>query len=404
MRAKAIAPAAPVATLCAFAAGLAACGDDAAGPADAGVIVDAAAADPDAAVPTWPFALPPGFPVPRLPASERLTAELAELGRFLFYEVRLSANETQACGSCHLQARAFTDGRVTSAGSTGVVLRRNAMGLVNVAYSPTLTWANPLLPSLEQQALVPIFGDNPIELGAAGHEDEILGRLSADPGYPARFAAAFPGEATPVTWPNVIRALAAFQRRLISGDSRVDRYRQGDLGALSAAELRGQEMFFSETFECHHCHGGFNFTIAADHAGLPEPPALFFNTGLYNVGGTGDYPAVDQGLWEITFAPADRGRYRPPSLRNVALTAPYMHDGSVATLDEVISIYERGGRDVPSGPFAGDGRLNPNKSPFVSGFTLTPDQRADLIAFLTALSDETLVDDPAVSDPFALAR
>jgi len=375
---------------------LGACPDPAAQP-------DAAPdATPDAAPPpAWPFELPPGFPTPRIPPGAGLTAELAELGRHLFYDTRLSGNDTQACSSCHLQARAFTDGLVTSTGSTGSVLRRNAMSLTNVAYNPTQTWANQLLVHLEQQAAVPMFGDNPVELGITGNEELVLDRLRADAAYQLLFAAAFPAETTPVSFGNIIAALSAFERRLISGRSALDRFRQGDIAALSDSARRGEAMFFSETFECHHCHGSFNFTIAVDHAGLAEPSVAFFNNGLYNVGGTGDYPAVDQGLFELTQDPLDRGRFRPPSLRNVALTAPYMHDGSIATLDEVIRFYERGGRLIQTGPNAGDGKLNPNKSPFVPGFTLTDQERADLIAFLEALTDQQFVTDPTLADPFA---
>ena len=119
------------------------------------------------------------------------------------------------------------------------------------------------------------------------------------------------------------------------------------------------------------------------------------------MGGTGAYPEVDQGLWEFTFEDADRGRYRPPTLRNVGVTAPYMHDGSVATLEEVIAIYERGGRVIEDGPLAGDGREHPNKSAFVGGFILTEQERADLLAFLLALTDESFLTDESLSDPFA---
>ncbi len=367
--------------------------DAGAGPADAG-------ADPDAGV-TWPFALPERFPVPRLPPGERMTPELAELGRYLFHDTRLSANETQSCASCHRQERAFTDGRTVAVGSTGETLRRNAMSLTNIAYNPTHTWANPLADTLEAQALVPIFGDHPIELGATGHEEEILGRFRADPQYQEMFAAAFPGEEDAVTFPNVIRAISAFERRLISGTSRVDRYRSGEDGALTESEIRGYQLMFTEELECHHCHGGFNFTIAVDYAGLPQPAVHFFNNGLYNLAGTGDYPEVDQGLWEFTFDDGDRGRYRPPTLRNVGVTGPYMHDGSVETLEEVIAIYERGGRLIEEGPTAGDGRDHPNKSPFVGGFILTDQERTDLLAFLRALTDEAFLTDESLSDPFA---
>jgi len=377
-------------------AAVAACGD----PDPAAVDGGADAQGIDAAGPSWPLELPPGFPVPRLPPGARVTAELAELGRHLFYDERLSGNGTQACASCHVQARAFSDGLVTPSGSTGQVLRRNAMSLTNVAYGPTQTWANFHLTTLEQQALVPMFGDNPIELGITGNEDVVLGRLRADPAYAPRFAAAFPGDAGPLDLNHVVAAIAAFERRLISGRSRVDRYRQGELDALSESERRGQSLFFTERLECHHCHGSFNFTIAVDHAGLAEPATVFFNTGLYNVGGTGAYPLIDQGLYELTQVDADRGRYKPPTLRNIAVTAPYMHDGSMTTLDEVVRSYERGGRLTPSGPDAGDGKLNPYKSPFVGGFTLTDEERADLIAFLVALTDDAFLTDPTLADPF----
>jgi len=372
-------------------------------PVDGG-LVDAAPpldASLDAAPVPWPFPLPPNFPTPRLPPDAVLTAELAELGRYLFYDVRLSGNGTQACASCHQQARAFSDGLVTPTGSTGDRLRRNAMSLTNVAFNPSQTWANPQATTLERQALIPILGKLPVELGVAGHEQEILDRLAADAAYPARFARAFPDDAAPIGWPNIVSALAAFERRLISGDAPVDRFRAGDTAAISDAAKRGQAMFFSETLECHHCHNGFNFTIAVDHSGLSEQRSQFFNTGLYNVGGTGGYPAADQGLWEFTFVDSDRGRYRPPTLRNVAVTAPYMHDGSIATLEEVLAVYERGGRLVDRGPHAGDGRANPNKSPFVGGFTLTSEQRADLLAYLRALTDDSFLHDPTLSDPFA---
>ena len=342
--------------------------------------------------------LPPGFPTPRLPANATLTPELAELGRHLFYDKRLSGNGTQACASCHEQARAFTDGRVTPPGSTGTALERNAMSLTNIAYNPTQTWANHLLVTLEQQAVVPMFGTDPVELGITGSEDLVIERLRADTKYQELYAAAFPG-AAPIELGQVIQALAAFERRLISGNSLYDRARRGE-ATLSESAARGQEMFFSETFECHHCHGGFNLTIAVDFATLAEPGVAFFNTGLYNVGGTGAYPANDRGLLDVTFLATDEGRFRPPSLRNIGVTAPYMHEGSMATLDEVVRFYERGGREITSGPNAGDGKLSPFKSAFVPGFTLSEQQRADLIAFLESLTDDSFLTDPALSDPF----
>ena len=374
---------------------VAACGDNVSPAGDA-----RADAPADAAEPTWPFELPSGLPVPRLPANATLTRELADLGRHLFYDVRLSGNGTQACASCHEQARAFTDGKVTPAGSTGQVLKRNSMSLTNIAYNPTQTWANSVLVHLEQKAPVPMFGENPIELGITGNEQIVLDRLRAEPRYAPLFAQAFANAVDPVTLPNVVVALAAFERLLISGNSALDRFRRGDPAAMSDSAKRGEALFFSETLECHHCHGGFNFTLAVDHAGLSTPSVVFFNTGLYNVDGAGAYPVTDQGLYDLTGVPEDRGRFRPPTLRNIAVTAPYMHDGSMATLDEVVRFYERGGRLIESGANAGDGKVNPYKNAFVNGFALSDQERADLIAFLASLTDDTFLTDPAIANPW----
>lgn len=345
--------------------------------------------------------LPPGFPEPWVPDDDPMSEAKVELGRHLFYDVRLSANETQSCGSCHEQARAFADGKVVPTGSTGATLQRNSMGLTNAAYSYPLTWANPLLPTLEQQIMVPLFGESPIELGVSGHEDEILGRLQDDPLYQDLFGAAFPEATQPYTFEKIRQALACFVRTMISGNSPYDRYNQGDTTALTEQQLRGLELFHSEELQCHHCHFGFNLSGATKHAGTVHDSLAYHNTGLYDVDGEGAYPLGNQGLIEITFEAADMGRFRAQTLRNIAVTGPYMHDGSVATLAEVLAIYERGGRVIEDGPNAGDGAGNPYKSGFVSGFTLTAQEREDLLAFFEALTDEAFLTDPRLSDPFA---
>ena len=352
--------------------------------------------------PTYEWSLPEGFPEPWVPEDNPMTEQKVELGRHLFYDVRLSANETQSCGSCHEQSLAFADGEVVPIGSTGEVLARNSMSLTNAGYSYPLTWANPLLPTLEQQIMVPLFGENPIELGASGHEEEILGRLEGDPLYQDLFTAAFPDSDDPYTFEKIRQSLACFVRTMISGSSPFDRYSYGgDLEALTDAQLRGMELFYSEALECHHCHFGFNLSGATKHAGTVHDSLAFHNTGLYDVDGEGAYPFGNQGLIEITFEPEDMGAFRAQTLRNIAVTGPYMHDGSVQTLEEVIEIYERGGRLVEGGPNAGDGALNPHKSGFVAGFTLNDQQREDLIAFLHALTDEEFLTDPRFADPFA---
>ena len=347
------------------------------------------------------IALPPGFPPLRVADDNPPTPAGIELGRHLFYDVRLSGNGTQSCSSCHIQALAFSDGKALPTGSTGEAILRNSPALVNVGYNATLTWANPALTTIEQQALIPLFAEFPVELGATGHEDEILARLAADADYRARFAAAFPNQSDPVTWHNTVLALASFVRSLVSGNSAYDRYIAGDAGALSAAAQRGMQSFFGERFECHHCHGGFNFSASTVHANSTFGASNFQNNGLYNVDGAGGYPMGNRGLYEITGVASDMGRFRPPSLRNVELTAPYMHDGSIATLEAVLQHYAQGGTVTASGPNAGDGSANPYKSPLVPGFEITDQEAADLVVFLKSLTDEDFITNPAFSNPFA---
>ena len=188
--------------------------------------------------------LPPGFPTPVVPPDNRMTNEKVELGRHLFYDERLSGNGTQACASCHRQELAFSDGATVPNGSTGEPHPRNSMALANVAYAATLAWANPLLFALEDQALVPMFGTEPVELGLNGREAELLERLRAVPRYQELFAAAHSGSADPFTLANVVGALASFQRTLLSGNSPYDRYTyHDDETALSDAAKRGRVLF-----------------------------------------------------------------------------------------------------------------------------------------------------------------
>lgn len=309
----------------------------------------------------WQWLLPTGFPAPRVPEDNAMSVARVELGRFLFYERRLSGNASQSCADCHHQDKAFTDGRAVAIGSTGEAHPRNSQGLANVAYNATLTWANPSLVTLERQMETPLFGENPVEMGINDHNKaEVLARFAGDPDYARRFAEAFPGESTPVSWGNVVKAIASFQRTLLSGNSRYDRYLRGQI-VLSASEERGRQLFFGEKAECFHCHGSFNFNDQIVHAGSRVVETPFHNTGLYNIDGNGGFPEPNRGVIELTGRADDMGKFRAPSLRNVELTAPYMHDGGIATLEEVLDFYAAGGRVIASGPHAGDGRLNPYK-------------------------------------------
>lgn len=291
--------------------------------------------------------LPPGFEEPRVPADNPMSVAKVELGRALFADTRLSVTGRHSCQSCHEPARAFTDGRRRSFGAQGDELPLNAPTLINVAYNASYGWRDPQLRTLEQQMRGPLFAEHPRELGLAGREAQVEASLSADARTSAAFRAAFPGERRPVTLDNAIRAIAAFERTLIRGDSAFDRYVfRGEHAALDATQKRGMDLFYSRA-GCGACHGGINFA-----------------------GPWVDRRHVDA---EPVFADVGTGvPVRVPSLRNLAATAPYLHDGRFATLSEVLDNYERLAVD-PSA----DQRLR--RAP------LTTAELADLAAFLRSL-------------------
>ena len=361
-----------------------------------------------AAVTEYQWHLPKGFPKPRVPADNPMSEAKVKLGRYLFYDTRLSGNGTQACATCHQQALAFTDGRAQGVGSTDELHSRGPMSLVNIAYSSVLTWSNPTETSLEHQALTPMFGRHPVELGLPIGADDLLDMLRVDPIYGTLVPEAFRGEVDPFTLDNVTKAIAAFERTIISASSPYDRYHYGgDDNAISESAKHGEVLFFSEPLSCFRCHSGFNFSSATTFEGAPDHGAddpggegAFHNTGLYNVAGPNSYPAPNVGIYEFTKQPSDIGKFKVPTLRNIALTAPYMHDGSANTLDDVLDHYAAGGRMIASGPNSGNGSLNPNKDPLIHGFKLSPQDRADLVAFLNSLTDEEVIHDPQFSNPW----
>ncbi|MEM9458938.1 MAG: MbnH family di-heme enzyme [Myxococcota bacterium] len=349
------------------------------------------------------LAIPDHMELPAIPEANLPTAEKIALGRHLFYDRRLSGNETQACVDCHFAHLAFADDERTPTGSTGSTLARNSQGLGNVAYNSSLTWASDGLLSLEDQLHVPIRADDPVELGVNDeNRDEVLARFDQDPEYARMFDAAFPNSDSGATVNKIVLALASFCRRMTTGQSPYDRFVAGERSALDEQQRRGMTLFNGERFECFHCHGGINLTTSYRDEGTEQGDLrlTFFNTGLYDVDGEGSYPAHDQGLYELTFDPEHRGLFRPPSLRNVAMTPPYMHDGSIETLQEVVEHYAAGGRVIEDGPFAGDGRTSPLKSGLVRGFSATDEEIDAVVAFLEALTDPAFLEDEALSDPW----
>lgn len=293
--------------------------------------------------------LPRGFPEPAVPPDNPMSAAKVALGARLFADPRLSVTGRYSCASCHDPARAFTDGLARSRGATGAILPLNAPTLINAAYSASLGWHDTGVTTLERQMRGPLFNEHPPELGLAGREPEVERALLADDAMRAAFAGAFPGEGA-VTMDNAIRAIASYERTLIAASSPFDRYVfSGDHAALTAAQKRGMDVFFSERGGCASCHGGINFAgdwVDREH---PATRAVFADTG------TGE--AV-----------------RVPTLRNLPSTAPYMHDGRFATLDEVLGHYEKLAADP-----AADARLR--RAP------LTTEERAALREFLGSLAD-----------------
>ena len=336
------------------------------------------------AQPDYNWSLPEGFPAPLVPSDNPMTQAKVSLGERLFFDNGLSFNNSMSCASCHQPEFAFAEPRQFALGASGEALRRNTQGLMNVAYHSELTWAHSALNSIEQQLLIPMFAEDPIELGITGYEDLVLKRFQQAP-YKTMFTEAF-GDSE-ISFLRIVQALASYVRSLISFNSAFDRYAYfADDNALAADALRGMELFFSERLECFHCHGGLNFTQASQHQNQRLVLRAFHNTGLYNTDGQGTYPDQDQGLIEVTLLPDDMGHFRAPSLRNVAITAPYMHDGSIATLSQVIDFYAAGGR--------GEGATNPLKSPFVKGFNLSDSEKSDLLAFLHSLTDKQFLAAP----------
>lgn len=349
----------------------------------------------------WKWDLPSTLPEPIVPVSNPMSETKVELGRYLFYDVRLSGNKKFSCASCHLQDKAFTDGKALAVGSTGQTHPRSSPSLGNAAYNARLTWADPSEQQLEEQINAPMFGTHPVEMGINDkNRQEVIERIHADSFYQAQFKRAFPGQDNVMRWENIKKAISTFQRTLLTGSSRYDKHLRQQKGVeWSEAEENGYVLFFTSA-KCFVCHGSFNFNDTDTYKNGPSPDIRFHNTGLFNIGGTGAFPKRNRGIFEFTKKASDMGKFRAPTLRNIAVTAPYMHDGSIPTLEKVLDFYAAHGRNIKHGPNAGDGRRNPHKSKDVNEINLTEKEKADIVAFLKTLTDEQFLTNPAFSDPF----
>jgi len=348
---------------------------------------------PDANRPVgYVWELPEGFPEPVVPPDNPMTVEKVELGRLLFYDPRLSGDGSVSCATCHLPELAFTDGKSRSVGMQGSIHPRSAMSLTNVAYNATLGWDDPALTRLEDQIRVPLLNTRPHEMGVAGREDEVLSRLKKDRRLRRLFQKAFPEQENPITMDNAIYAIAAFERTLISGNSPYDRWAYGgEPTALNKGERAGARLFFSKRLSCFQCHAGFNFSGPVVYEGSELQEPLFHNTALYDVDGHGAYPEPNTGVHRLTGRMEDMGKFRAPTLRNIALTAPYMHDGSIPTLEAVLDHYAAGGRARSNSPDIPETDVESGPDSLMTGFTLTPEEKKQLITFLNALTDESFV-------------
>ncbi len=322
--------------------------------------------------------LPANYPPPHLPDDNPLSVAGVELGRRLFYDPILSADSTQSCSSCHQQQKAFTDGLRVSTGILGLQGIRNSMSLVNLAYNVNGFFWDGRSASLEEQALVPV--EDHLEMNNTW--EEVEDRLRRHPEYPVRFKEAFGVDRYgQINRDLVVKAIAQFERTLITTNSLYDRILRNEVFPPADVE-RGRRLFIIEPTNqsenhpgCSHCHGAPLMTTNR-----------FFNNGLDKVDDLAGFS--DLGLGGVTGNAFDNGKFRAPSLRNIALTAPYMHDGRFQTLDEVLDHYSSGGHGVL------------NEDPNIQPFTLTPQEREDLKAFLHALTDSTFITNPAFANPF----
>lgn len=295
--------------------------------------------------------VPKGFLYPDVPVDNQPTKNRIELGKMLFFDPILSRDSSVSCASCHQPDKFFADNLRVSVGIDGRTGIRNAPSLLNVAYQPSMFWDGGN-PNLEQQVLGPIDNHDEFDFDV----NLIVKKIKKHSVYPDLFRQAYNQEPSVYS---LTRAIACFERTLLKAGSKYDDYTQnGNLNALNASEIRGMNLFFSEEGECFHCHQGALFT---DYS--------FRNNGLY-------IQYADSGRARITQELSDIGKFKVPSLRNVEMTAPYMHDGSISSLEAVIEHYSSGGK------------RHPNKSPIIQPLNLTVQQKEDLLNFLKSLTDK----------------
>jgi cytochrome c peroxidase len=305
--------------------------------------------------------IPRGFPKPDVPEENFLTEERVKLGKMLFYDKLLSSDTSISCGTCHAPKTSFTDKEKFSLGVNKAIGDRNSMALINLAWHNSFMWDGGVA-SLELQIMNPLTNHKEMNMQVS----DVVQRLSKHPMYPKLFKKAYGCKPDAAS---LFKAIASFERTLVSSNSRYDQFYYGkDAMVFNNSEIRGYYLFNSEKTHCTSCHTGFNFTNNT-----------FQNNGLYS-----EY--ADQGRYKITFKEEDKGKFKVPTLRNIELTAPYMHDGSIKTLEEVVEHYNSGGHDHPNK----SSHIHNNDSP-----PLTELEKIDLVNFLKTLTDTTFLNNPA---------
>ena len=299
---------------------------------------------------------PEGFPNVIEPDDNQFSQKRWELGKKLFFDPIMSSDSSISCVSCHAPNLAFSDDVAMSLGIENRIGTRNSPTLANIAYHPYFTREGGV-PTLEMQILVPIQEHNEFDFNIL----LIAERLKNSPTYVEMAQEAYDREPDAFV---ITRSLACFERSLISGYSRYDQFENYNKNTLSKAEQRGMDLFFSKKTNCSSCHSGFNFTNYA-----------FENNGLYE-----EYP--DEGRFRLTQEPTDKALFKVPTLRNIELTAPYMHDGSFATLEEVVEHYDSGGKN------------HPHKSPLIQPLNLSNKEKRELVLFLKTLTDDSFINNP----------
>jgi cytochrome c peroxidase len=319
------------------------------------------------------------FPDPEFPDDNKPTVQGVLLGRMLFYEKLLSKDGTQSCASCHRQPDGFSDSLQFSVGVEKMNGKRQAMPVMNLAWHKNGMFWDGRAPLVREQALKPI--QDPLEMNET--LANVIAKLSAEKKYRDQFVRAF-GDAA-VTEERIGKAIEQFEFTMISNNSKYDQWKRGEV-SLTDSEERGRKLFFTEYdpsgiikgAECFHCHATFNFTNDE-----------YMNNGLDDAANQ-----IDEGRMKVTLDPADLAKFKTPSLRNIAHTAPYMHDGRFATLEQVIDHYNLGVKNSPTVDFLMQYNLQPG------GLALTEQDKADLVAFLKTLTDEDFLTNPAFKTPF----